>query len=88
MHVNLLQHCVQAIDVSINLAITLQWTFTDISTPKWAKQSSNYFGRRASASEVLFDDGKKYAEAIVSKDLKSGKWNTHFEDGSKDKCSR
>jgi len=33
MHVNLLQHCVQAIDVSINLAITLQWTFTDTFTP-------------------------------------------------------
>ena len=36
MHVNLLQHCVQAIDVSINLAITLQWNFTDTSTPKRA----------------------------------------------------
>ena len=57
MHVNLLQHCVQAIDMSINLAITLQWTFTDTSTPKRAKQSSNYFGRMVS---VFFDDGKKY----------------------------
>ena len=83
MHVNLLQHCVQAIDMSINLAITLQWTFTDTSTPKRAKQSSNYFGRMVS---VFFDDGKKYVGAIVGKDLKSGKWITCFEDGSKDKC--
>jgi len=71
MHVNLLQHCVQAIDVSINLAIALQWTFTDTSTPKKTKQSSNYnyFGRRVS---VLFDDGK-YVGVIIGKDLKSGK---------------
>jgi len=85
MHVNLLQHCVQAIDVSINLAITLQWTFTDTSTPKRAKQSSNYnyFGRRVS---VLFDDGKKYVGVIIGKDPKGGKWITRFEDGSEDKC--
>ena len=81
MHVNLLQHCVQAIDMFINLAITLQWTFTDTSTPKRAKQSSNYnyFG------SVLFDDGK-YVGVIIGKDLKSGKWITHFEDGSEVKC--
>jgi len=35
---------------------------------------------------VLFGDGKKYVGAIVSKDLKSGKWITRSEDGSKDKC--
>jgi len=84
MHVNLLQHCVQAIDMSINLAITLQWTFTDTFTPKRAKQSSHYFGRRVS---VLFDDWKKYVGVIIGNDLKSGKWITHIEDGSEDKIN-
>jgi len=73
--------------VSINLAITLQWTFTDTLTPKRAKQSSHYFGRRVSASEVLFDDRKKYVGATVSKDMKSAWQMDHsLEDGSKDKC--
>ena len=35
---------------------------------------------------VLFDDGKKHVGVIIGKDLKSGKWITHFEDGSEDKC--
>jgi len=35
---------------------------------------------------VVFDDGNKYVRVIISKDLKSGQWITHFEDGSKDKC--
>ena len=61
MHVNLLQHCVQAIDMFINLAITLQWTFTDTSTPKRAKQSrppmsGKWIARFEDGSEDKCDD--------------------------------
>jgi len=54
----------------------------DPSTPKRAKQSSNYFGRRVS---LIFDDRKKYVGVIIGKDLKSGQWITCFEDDSEDK---
>ena len=70
--------------IHFNQHYTLQSTFTDTSTPKRAKQSSNYFGKRVS---VLFDDRKKYVGVIISKGLKSGQWITHFEDGSEDKCA-
>ena len=71
-------------EVSVYLAIVLQWTFTDISKPKKSKQSTNYFGRRVS---VLFDDGKEYLGVIIGKDPKSGQWITRFEDGVEDKCA-
>jgi len=69
--------------ISVYLVIVLQWIFTEISKPKKAKQSTNYFGRRVS---VLFDDGKEYVGVIIGKDSKSSEWITWFEDGVEDKC--
>ena len=72
-------------EVSVYLAIVLQWTFTDISKTKKSKQSTNY-ELLWKKGELLFDDGKEYLGFIIGKDPKSGQWITRFKDDVEDKC--
>ena len=43
--------------------------------------------RKRKSQREAGDDNLEDVGVIIGKDLKSGQWITHFEDGSKDKCA-